>query len=50
MGITDIYGAARARQPRRLPVVLSREESEGVIARLSHTNRLTASLLYGACA
>jgi integron integrase len=37
----------RAPQKRRLPVVLTREEAEAVIARLSHTNRLLASLLYG---
>ena len=43
-GVKD---TVRARQPRRLPVVLTREETEAVIARLSHTNRLVASLLYG---
>jgi integron integrase len=37
----------RAPQKRRLPVVLTRDEAEAVIARLSHTNRLLASLLYG---
>jgi integron integrase len=43
----DIKGAVRARQPRHLPVVLTRAETEAVIARLTHTNRLIASLLYG---
>jgi len=37
----------RARQKRRLPVVLTREETEAVIARLEPTIRLIASLLYG---
>ena len=37
----------RAPQKRRLPVVLTREETEAVLARLSHTNHLIASLLYG---
>ena len=42
-----IAGIVRAPQRRRLPVVLTREETEAVIARFSHTNRLLASLLYG---
>lgn len=42
-----LEGVVRARQKRRLPVVLTREETEAVLARLSHTNRLIASLLYG---
>jgi integrase len=37
----------RARRPRRLPVVLSREEVAMVIARLRGTPRLMACLLYG---
>lgn len=37
----------RARQNRKLPVVLTREEAEAVIARLGSTIRLIASLLYG---
>jgi integron integrase len=37
----------RAPQKRRLPVVLTREEAEAVIARLEPTIRLIASLLYG---
>jgi integron integrase len=47
LDMPDIKGAVRARQPRKLPVVLTREETEAVIARLDHTNRLIASLLYG---
>ncbi len=46
--LPQIEGIVRARQKRRLPVVLTREETEAVIARLSHINRLLASLLYGA--
>src|SRR5207245_8449285 len=45
--LPQIDGIVRAPQKRRLPVVLTREETEAVIARLSHTNRLIASLLYG---
>jgi integron integrase len=44
----DIKDVVRARQSRRLPVVLTREETEAVLARLSHANRLLVSLLYGA--
>jgi integrase len=47
LDMPEIKGTVRARQPRRLPVVLTREETEAVISRLSHTNRLIASLLYG---
>lgn len=42
-----LEGVVRAPQKRRLPVVLTRAETEAVIARLTHTNRLIASLLYG---
>ncbi len=38
----------RARRPRRLPVVLSRDEVRAVIAELSGTPKLMACLLYGA--
>jgi integron integrase len=44
----DIKDVVRARQSRRLPVVLTREETEAVLAHLSHANRLLVSLLYGA--
>src|SRR2546427_6987764 len=45
--LPQITGIVRAPQKRRLPVVLTREETEAVIARLRDTNRLIASLLYG---
>ena len=45
--LPQIMGIVRAPQKRRLPVVLTREETEAVIARLRDTNRLIASLLYG---
>jgi integron integrase len=45
--LPQLEGIVRAPQRRRLPVVLTREEAEAVIARLNHTNRLIASLLYG---
>ena len=38
----------RARAPKRLPVVLTREEVQGVLGRLTGTHWLIASLLYGA--
>ena len=38
----------RARAPKRLPVVLTREEVQAVLARLEGTHWLIASLLYGA--
>jgi integron integrase len=37
----------RATRPRRLPVVLTREEVRAVLGELSGTSRLVASLLYG---
>jgi integron integrase len=45
--LSDIKGVVRARQSRHLPVVLTRDETEAIIVRLTHTNRLIASLLYG---
>jgi len=45
--LPQLESVVRAPQRRRLPVVLTREETEAVIARLNHTNRLIASLLYG---
>jgi integron integrase len=38
----------RARTPKRLPVVLTRDEVHAVLSRLSGTHWLIASLLYGA--
>ncbi|MBL6690020.1 MAG: integron integrase [Pseudomonadales bacterium] len=43
----DITAAARAKAPRRLPVVLSREEISTLLANLNGTHRLIAALLYG---
>jgi integron integrase len=43
--ITDIV---RAKEQRRLPVVLSREEVAAVLGRMSGTPRIMAMLLYGA--
>lgn len=40
-------GLVRAKRPRRLPVVLTRDEVHDVFARLSGTPKLMASLLYG---
>jgi integron integrase len=38
----------RAKGPRRLPVVLTREEVRGILERMEGTPRLVAMLLYGA--
>lgn len=38
----------RAKAPKRLPVVLTPEETQAVLSRLTGTHRLVASLLYGA--
>lgn len=38
----------RAKAPKRLPVVLTRDEVQGVLGRLTGTHWLIASLLYGA--
>jgi integron integrase len=43
----DSVDAIRAKKPKRLPVVLSREEVERVIAAMTGTNQLVARLLYG---
>lgn len=37
----------RAKKPQRLPVVLSRDETSSLLARLDGVNRIMASLLYG---
>jgi len=39
--------AVRAKRPKRLPTVLTKEEVRAVIAAMSGTNRLIARLLYG---
>lgn len=43
-----VNGVVRAKKPRRLPVVLTREEVKSVLSGLSGTPRLMAILLYGA--
>ena len=44
----QIAGVIRAKRPRRLPVVLSRQEVRQVLGELQGTYRLIALLLYGA--
>ena len=44
----QIAGVVRANRPKRLPVVLTREEVRQVLALLEGTYRLIAWLLYGA--
>lgn len=46
--LTGLDSAVRARAPRRLPVVLTREEVHAVLSRLDGDNRLVGALLYGA--
>src|SRR5882724_4038403 len=43
----QLDGVLRARQPHRLPVVLTRDEVDSVIAALHGTSRLVSALLYG---
>jgi integron integrase len=45
--IRDLEGTARARKPRRLPVVLSRQEIGSIFALLSGTHLLMCRLIYG---
>jgi integron integrase len=42
-----IHGIARPRKPKRLPIVLSREEARAVLRELRGMHLLMASLLYG---
>jgi integron integrase len=44
---SDAIDAVRAKKPKRLPVVLTRDEALSVIAALSGTNQLIARTLYG---
>jgi integron integrase len=46
--IGDIGAIIRARRPRRLPVVMTREETKSVLDNLDGQARLMASLMYGA--
>ena len=43
----DVINAVRAKKPKRLPVVLTRDQALSVIAALSGTNQLIARTLYG---
>lgn len=43
-----IQGVVRAKKPERLPVVMTRDEIQSVLARLSGRELLMASLMYGA--
>lgn len=45
--VGDLEGFARAKRPKRLPVVLSQSEIASLLARLDERPRLMASLLYG---
>ena len=42
-----VHGIARAKGPKRLPVVLSKREVRAVLGELDGTNRLVGTLLYG---
>jgi integron integrase len=46
--IPELDGLVRARKPRRLPVVLTRDEVRAVLARLDGVPFLVAGILYGA--
>ena len=46
--IGDLGEVIRARKPRHIPVVMTREEVKAVLARLTGEKWLTASLMYGA--
>ena len=45
--LNRIEGVVRARKPKRLPVVLTRQEVEAVLAQLDAVPRLVCTLLYG---
>lgn len=46
--IGDLGDVIRARKPKRLPVVMTREEVQAVLGRMSGDKWLVASLMYGA--
>jgi integron integrase len=46
--IGSLDGVIRARKPKRLPVVMTRDEVKAVIDTLTGDNKLMASLMYGA--
>jgi integron integrase len=45
--VGDLGGVIRARKPKRLPVVMTREEVRAVLAQMDGECQLMASLLYG---
>ena len=45
--LNRIEGVVRARRPKRLPVVLTREEVGAVLAQLNGVPRLVGTILYG---
>ena len=46
--VGDLGNVIRARKPKRLPVVMTRDEVKAVLANLSGDKQLIASLMYGA--
>jgi integron integrase len=46
--IGSLDGVIRARKPKRLPVVMTRDEVKAILDRLDGDSRLMASLMYGA--
>ena len=47
VGLLYVEGIERAKRPARIPVVFTRQEVERLLAQLTGTYRLVASLLYG---
>lgn len=47
VGLPYVEGIERAKRPARVPAVLTREETEPVLSRMSGAYRLMAGLLYG---
>ena len=45
--VGDLGGVVRARKPRRMPVVMTRDEVRAVLAQMDGDTRLMASLMYG---
>ena len=48
MPLPDTAGLIRAKKPRRLPTVLTRDEVKRVLSRLDGPTKIAATLLYGA--
>lgn len=45
--LPDKINASRAKKPKRLPTVMTKEEARKVISALSDTDQLMAKILYG---